>query len=319
MSAEQQQEGAWRYWKGRALKEKSILVEANKILGPLSTERHYYGWLALEELDSVMNSPQLQYTPSEIEVTAIASQPAIKRAFELQKLDMRWEAKAEWVWATRDFDDKQLLAAAEYAQRQKWYDVAISTADNTKQLHDFNLRYPTPYRDLFRAAAVNENVDEAWIYGLTRQESRFMHYAKSGVGASGLMQLMPATAKWAAQRMGLSDYTHDMIHDLKFNVGIGTYYMRYTLEVMNGQAVMATAAYNAGPSRARRWIADEPLEAAIYVETIPFGETRSYVQKVMANAQIYAPRLGLPVQSLKARMGTVPGRITSEVILADVE
>jgi len=319
MSVEQQQEGAWRYWKGRALKEKSILVEANKILGPLSTERHYYGWLALEELDSVMNSPQLQYTPSEIEVTAIASQPAIKRAFELQKLDMRWEAKAEWVWATRDFDDKQLLAAAEYAQRQKWYDVAISTADNTKQLHDFNLRYPTPYRDLFRAAAVNENVDEAWIYGLTRQESRFMHYAKSGVGASGLMQLMPATAKWAAQRMGLSDYTHDMIHDLKFNVGIGTYYMRYTLEEMNGQAVMATAAYNAGPSRARRWMADEPLEAAIYVETIPFGETRSYVQKVMANAQIYAPRLGLPVQSLKARMGTVPGRITSEVILADVE
>ncbi|WP_036300543.1 transglycosylase SLT domain-containing protein [Methylotenera sp. L2L1] len=319
MSAEQQQEGAWRYWKGRALKEKAVLVEANKILGPLSTERHYYGWLALEELGSVVNSPQLQYTPTELEVTAIASQPAIKRAFELQKLDMRWEAKAEWVWATRDFDDKQLLAAAEYAQRQKWYDVAISTADNTKQLHDFNLRYPIPYRDLFRAAAVNENVDEAWIYGLTRQESRFMHYAKSGVGASGLMQLMPATAKWAAQRMGLSDYSHEMIHDLKFNVGIGTYYMRYTLEVMNGQAVMATAAYNAGPSRARRWVADEPLEAAIYVETIPFGETRSYVQKVMANAQIYAPRLGLPVQSLKARMGTVPGRIKSEVILADVE
>ncbi|MDP2152960.1 MAG: transglycosylase SLT domain-containing protein [Methylotenera sp.] len=319
MDADQQQEGAWRYWKGRALKEKAILAEANKILGPLSIERHYYGWLALEELGSVMNSPQLQYTPSELDVTAIASQPAIRRALELQKLDMRWEAKAEWVWATRDFDDKQLLAAAEYAQRQKWYDVAISTADNTKQLHDFNLRYPMPYRDLFRAAAVNEGVDEAWIYGLTRQESRFMHYAKSGVGASGLMQLMPATAKWAAKRMGLSDYTQEMIHDLKFNVGIGTYYMRYTLEMMNGQAVMATAAYNAGPSRARRWVADEPLEAAIYVETIPFAETRSYVQKVMANAQIYTSRLGFPVQSLKARMGTVPGRIKSEVILVDVE
>lgn len=319
MSLEQQQEGAWRYWKGRALKEKSIMVEANKILGPLSTERHYYGWLALEELGSVMNSPQQQYTPTEVEVTAIASLPAIKRALALQKLDMRWEAKAEWVWATRDFDDRQLLAAAQYAQRHHWYDVAISTADNTKQLHDFNLRYPIPYRDLFRAAAVNENVDEAWIYGLTRQESRFMHYAKSGVGASGLMQLMPATAKWAAQRMGLSDYSHELIHDMKFNVGIGTYYMRYTLEAMNGQAVMATAAYNAGPSRARRWVADEPLEAAIYVETIPFAETRSYVQKVMANAQIYAPRLGLPAQTLKARMGVVPGRATTALILADTE
>jgi len=319
MNPEQQQEGAWRYWKGRAFKEKSMVVDANKILGPLSTERHYYGWLALEELGSVMNSPQQQYTPIEQEVMAIASQPGIKRALELQKQDMRWEAKAEWVWVTRDFDDKQLLAAAEYAQRQKWYDVAISTADNTKQLHDFNLRYPIPYRDLFRAAAVNENVDEAWIYGLTRQESRFMHYAKSGVGASGLMQLMPATAKWAAQRMGLSDYSQEMIHDLKFNVGIGTYYMRYTLEAMNGQAVMATAAYNAGPSRARRWAADEPMEAAIYIETIPYGETRSYVQKVMANAQIYAPKLGYPVQTLKARMGTIPGRTKPEVILADVE
>jgi soluble lytic murein transglycosylase len=319
MNAEQQQEGAWRYWKGRAFKEKNMLVEANKILGPLSIERHYYGWLALEELGNVMNSPQLQYTPSELEVTAIASQPAIKRALALQKLDMRWEAKAEWVWATRDFDDKQLLAAAEYAQRQKWYDIAISTADNTKQLHDFNLRYPTPYRDLFRAAAVNENIDEAWIYGLTRQESRFMHYAKSGVGASGLMQLMPATAKWAAQRMGLRDYSHEMIHDINFNVGIGTYYMRYTLDMMNGQAVMATAAYNAGPSRARRWVADEPLEAAIYIETIPFSETRGYVQKVMANAQLYAPRLGHLAQSLKARMGTVPGRVKSEVILVDAE
>jgi len=146
-----------------------------------------------------------------------------------------------------------------------------------------------------------------------------MHYAKSGVGASGLMQLMPATAKWAAQRMGLSDYSQEMIHDLKFNVGIGTYYMRYTLEAMNGQAVMATAAYNAGPSRARRWAADEPMEAAIYIETIPYGETRSYVQKVMANAQIYAPKLGYPVQTLKARMGTIPGRTKPEVILADVE
>jgi len=110
-----------------------------------------------------------------------------------------------------------------------------------------------------------------------------------------------------------------MIHDLKYNVGIGTYYMRYTLETMNGQAVMATAAYNAGPSRARRWAADEPMEAAIYIESIPYGETRSYVQKVMANAQIYAPKLGYPVQTLKARMGTIPGRAKPEVILADVE
>lgn len=319
MRTPQAEEGVWRYWKARAFKEQNLQVEANAIFGPLSKERHYYGLLAAEELESVMGNMQEQYTATDVEVTAIASLPAIKRALELQRLDMRWEAKAEWVWATRSFDDKQLLAAAEYAARQKWYDIAISTADNTKHVHDFNLRYPLPYRDLFRASARNENIDEAWIYGLARQESRFMHFAKSGVGASGLMQLMPATAKWAAKRMGLDGYNSDMIQDLPTNVGIGTYYMRYTLELMSGQAVMATAAYNAGPSRAKRWMASEPLEAAVYIETIPFAETRSYVQKVMANAQMYAPRIGAGVQSLKSRLGVIPGRAVPDAIVAENE
>ncbi|HQS37163.1 MAG: lytic transglycosylase [Methylotenera sp. 17-45-7] len=319
MSPEQQQEGAWRYWKARALNEKGLQVEANKLWGPLSRERHYYGWLSAEEIDSSIGNIDQEYKVSELEVTAIASLPAIKRALELQRLDMRWESKAEWVWATRNFDDKQLLAAAEYAVRQKWYDIAIATADNTKQLHDFSLRYPTPYRDLFRAAALNEGVDEAWIYGLVRQESRFMHYAKSGVGAAGLMQVMPATAKWAAKRMGLDSYKQELIHDINTNVGIGTYYMRYTLELLNGQSVLATAAYNAGPSRAKRWLASEPMESAIYIETIPFAETRSYVQKVMANAQMYAPRLGKSALSMKSRLGYIAGVTQPEVVISDNE
>ena len=319
MPSEQQQEGAWRYWKARALNEKGLTVEANKILGPLSTERHYYGWLAAEDVESTIGNVDQEYKVSDVEITAIASQPAIKRSLELQKLGMRWEAKAEWVWATRNFDDKQLLAAAAYALRQEWYDIAIATADNTKQLHDFNLRYPTPYRDLFRAAAENEGVDEAWIYGLARQESRFMHHAKSGVGAAGLMQIMPATAKWVAKRIGMSHYNSDLIHDLTTNVSIGTHYIRYTFELMNGQAVMATAAYNAGPSRAKRWLATEPMEAAIYIESIPFAETRSYVQKVMANAQMYMPRLGRSALSLKSRLGVIPGTNKPELAVAEFD
>lgn len=319
MTPSQADEAAWRYWRARALKARNMQLEANAILGPLSLERHYYGWLAAEEFDSVISSAQERYVATDVDVMAVASQPAIKRAMELQRLDMRWEAKAEWVLATRNFDDKQLIAAAEYAMRQKWYDIAISTADNTSQIHDFNLRYPTPYRDLFRAAARNENVDEAWIYGLVRQESRFMHYAKSGVGAAGLMQLMPATAKWAAKRMGLTGYNNDKIHDLTTNIGIGTYYMQYTSEMLGGQAVLATAAYNAGPSRAKRWMSKEPIEAAIYIESIPFSETRQYAQKVMANAQMYAPRLGMPVQSLKSRLGVVPGTGMPDTVLADSE
>ena len=156
-----------------------------------------------------------------------------------------------------------MLAAAEFAHRKNWHDLAIVTADKTTEMHDFALRYPTPYRDLMKPAAGEQEIDEAWVYGITRQESRFMHYAKSGVGASGLMQLMPATAKWAAARAGISNYRSSMIHELTTNIALGTYYMSYTKDLMNGQEVMATAAYNAGPNRAKKWMAATPLEGAI--------------------------------------------------------
>ena len=122
--------------------------------------------------------------------------------------------------------------------------------------------------------------------------------------------------------MGLNGYNNSMIHDLSTNIEFGTYYMRYTLDLMGGQAVMATAGYNAGPSRAKRWVATEPLEAAIYIESIPFAETRNYVQKVMANAQIYAPRLvsdnkSTKIQTLKSRLGVIPGSGKPEVLSAD--
>jgi soluble lytic murein transglycosylase len=306
MQPEQLQEGAWRYWKARALKTKNQSLEANTLFAKLSTERHFYGWLAQEELEGFISAPLNTYKVTDLEVDEIANTPAFQRAEALQRVDLKWEAKSEWALATRDFDDKQLLAAAEFAARKKWYDLAIITADKTTETHDFALRYPTPYRDLMKPAASEQGVDEAWVYGITRQESRFMHYAKSGVGASGLMQLMPATAKWAAPRAGISNYHNGMIHELDTNIALGTYYMSHTLEIFNGQEVMATAAYNAGPSRAKKWVAAIPLEGAIYAETIPFSETRSYVQKVMANAHLYATRLGLKSIPLKKRLGVIP-------------
>jgi soluble lytic murein transglycosylase len=306
MEPAQAEEGAWRYWKARALKVKNQTLEANILFAKLSTERHFYGWLAQEELEGFMSAPLSTYKVTDLEVEEIANTPAFQRAEALQRVDLKWEAKSEWALATRDFDDKQLLAAAEFAARNKWYDLAIITADKTTETHDFELRYPTPYRDLMKPAAGEQGVDEAWVYGITRQESRFMHYAKSGVGAAGLMQLMPATAKWAAPRAGISNYHNGMIHELDTNIALGTYYMSHTLEIFNGQEVMATAAYNAGPSRAKKWVAEIPLEGAIYAETIPFSETRSYVQKVMANAHLYATRLGLKAIPLKKRLGIIP-------------
>jgi soluble lytic murein transglycosylase len=308
MAPDQAAEGAWRYWKARALKAKDKTLEANTLFAKLSTERHFYGWLSKEETADAISAPLNTHKVKEEEVAQIASIEAFQRVEALQRVDLRWEAKTEWAHASKDFDDKQLLAAAEFAQRKKWYDLAIITADKTTETHDFALRYPTPYRDLMKDASSDNEVDEAWVYGITRQESRFMHYAKSGVGAAGLMQLMPATAKWIAGRAGVSGYHNGMIHQLDTNIALGTYYMGYTKELMSGQETMATAAYNAGPSRAKKWMGNTPLEGAIYAESIPFTETRLYVQKVMANAHIYAPRLGLKPMPLKQRLGTIPSK-----------
>jgi soluble lytic murein transglycosylase len=308
MDQSQADEGAWRYWKARALKATGRDREATPVLARLSTERHYYGWLAQEELEGLISSAPVYYKVTDEDVMEVSQTPAFRRVEALQRVDLRWEARSEWVHATSDFDDRHLLAAAEYASRKQWHDLAIITADKTTEMHNFALRYPTPYRDIMKTASNEQNVDEAWVYGITRQESRFMTNARSGVGATGLMQLMPTTAKWAAKRVGLPNYSNGMLQDLGTNITLGTYYLRYTLDTMNGQETMATAAYNAGPSRAKKWMADTPLEGAIYVETIPFTETRTYVQRVMANAHLYTQRLGLKAITLKQRLGTIPGR-----------
>jgi soluble lytic murein transglycosylase len=167
---------------------------------------------------------------------------------------------------------------------------------------------------MMQSYAKENQLDVAWVYGLIRQESRFISYARSGVGASGLMQVMPATAKWIAKRLGIGEFRPAMIGELDTNIQFGTHYLRYTLDQMDGQSVMATAAYNAGPSRPKRWVAAHDLEGAIYAESIPFSETREYVKKVMANAYFYAQRLGTRVQTLKQRLGVVAGSATGGVL-----
>ena len=317
MDPQQQDEQVWRYWKARAYKEQGAIAKANTVLVPLSREHTYYGLLAEEELGDVLSGPPMNYVPSENEVMAVQSQPAMQRALELQRLDMRWESRAEWAWATRDYDDKQLIAAAELAMRQSWYDVAINTAEKTKFIHNFVLRYPAPYRETVQNFSKENGLDEAWVYGLTRQESRFVTYAKSGVGASGLMQVMPATAAWIAKKTGFSGYRQNMIHQTDTNIKLGTYYLRYTLDLMSGQAAMATAAYNAGPGNAKHWAPKKPMEGAIYAETIPVLKTRQYVQKVMANTCFYSHQLGTKTLSIKQRLGIIAGDVSPTVITDD--
>ncbi|MDD5241021.1 MAG: transglycosylase SLT domain-containing protein [Sulfuricella sp.] len=305
MSEAEQNQVSWRYWKARALKAQGRAAQGNAILAPLSKEFNFYGQLAAADLGVAVGVPAENFKLGEDEIRAMEKLPVIRRALALYQMNLRYEANREWLWAVREFDDRRLLAAAEVAQRQGWYERAINTADKTRQLHDFSLRFPAPHRDVMQEQARLVGLDEAWVYGLIRQESRFAQQANSSVGASGLMQLMPKTALWVAKRLGLKNYRQSMINQLDTNIAFGTYYLKYVLDKLDGQPLLATAAYNAGPSRAVRWRGDVPMEGAIYAETIPFSETRGYVQKVMSNAVYYGNRFGQQLQSLKQRLGTV--------------
>jgi soluble lytic murein transglycosylase len=298
-------EAGWRYWKARALKSLGETAEANALLAPLSTEHHFYGQLALDELGSVLAVPPAEYKPGAAEVGAVERKPGIQRALALYRLGLRTEATREWLWEIRRYDDRELLAAAEVARRNRIYDRAIATADRTVQTHDFDLRYLAPYRELMRTYTDPLQLDEAYVYGLIRQESRFIPDARSSAGAQGLMQLMPSTARWVARKAGMKDFHPSRVSHVDTNLTLGTWYLRYVLDLFDGQPVLATAAYNAGPSRARAWRDARIMEGAVYAETIPFGETRDYVKKVMSNASYYSLAFGQQWRSLKQRVGIV--------------
>ncbi len=167
------------------------------------------------------------------------------------------------------------------------------------------MRFPTPYRDVVSNYARQLDLDEAWIYGLVRQESRFSADARSSAGAVGLMQLMPTTARSVAKHFGIPGVDRVTVHTVDTNISLGTSHLRQLLDGLENHPVLASAAYNAGMSRARDWRADRPLEGAVYTETIPFGETRDYVRKVMSNTMYYARLFGEPFIPLKQRLGQV--------------
>jgi soluble lytic murein transglycosylase len=205
-------------------------------------------------------------------------------------------------------DDRSLLAAADLACRHALWDRCINTSERTKSFIDVEQRFPTPFRTDVLARTQKIGLDPAFVYGLIRQESRFITDARSSVGASGLMQVMPATAQWTARKIGLNSFQPHQINDHITNIAIGTSYLQLVLESFEGSMPMATAAYNAGPSRPRAWRGQagaQVLEGAIWAENIPFTETRDYVKKVLANTTNYAAMLTGQPQSLKAMLGTV--------------
>jgi soluble lytic murein transglycosylase len=311
-------DAVWRYWKARALRALKADYPANQLFARLSREIHYYGLLADEELPERVEARPADYKPTPDDLAEAESHAGLRRALLLRRLGDAGNAVEEWNRALRGMSDHQLLGAAELARRATWYDRAISTAERTRGEHDFDLRYLAPYRDLATAYAHNNGLDEAWVFGLMRQESRFIDYARSGVGANGLMQIMPATAKWIARQLGLGRKAHTKVQNPETNIRFGTYYLKRIYDSLGRSPVLATAAYNAGPGRARKWQGDMPLEGAIYVENIPFAETREYVKKVLANAMFYRNLFGGDTRTLKDRLGTIPARGNAAPVQEDL-
>jgi soluble lytic murein transglycosylase len=311
-------EPAWRYWKARSLRADGHDADATRLYGGLATEQHFYAFLAAEALGASVMPISEPSTPEPGALAAFAAREAVERVVRLSALDLRPDAQREWVTVVRGLDDDALLLAATFAQSNGLYDRSINTAERTRRRHDFALRYPTPFETEIQAAARDNGLDPALVYGLVRQESRFVSDIVSGAGAVGLMQLMPPTARWVARQTG-ADARALRLDNAAFNVRLGAYYLHYVLDKLDGEPVLAAAAYNAGPGRAQAWRGNAPLEGAIYAETIPFNETRDYVKKVLANAMFYQARLGSRYVALHDRLGIVTPRGAAPNIEQSVE
>jgi soluble lytic murein transglycosylase len=307
MPPELQNESTWAYWNGQALLAQGHTEEGHAALRAIAGRFSFYGRLAAEQLNLPLELAPRPLPPDPLRVDELAQRPGFQRARKLFELGMRDEAMREWNWELRGMDDPSLHAAAELGRRMGVLDRMIASSERMHTVVDLAQRYPMPYAELMTATSAPLGMDPAWIYGLIRQESRFMEDIRSNAGAIGLMQLMPTTARYVARRIGFENYRNDRIADVGVNLRLGTEYLKMVLDDQDGQALLASAAYNAGPHRVRKWRAAlaRPLDGAIFVETIPINETRDYVKRVLFNTLVYGGLLQRPAVSLQALLGPV--------------
>ena len=327
MSEETQKDAIWTYWKARALKARLAHGEANLQFERIASVRGFYEQLALEELGRKITVPERPPELTALEKGIARQNAGLNRALTAIAIGLRSEGVREWNYSTNltnsagqagGMNDRELLAAAQYACEREVWDRCINTSERTKTVIDFDQRFPMPFRNSVVKRAGDIGLDPAYVYGLIRQESRFIMDARSGVGASGLMQVMPATARWTAKKIGLVNFTADQINDRETNIAIGTGYLKLVLDDFAGSMPLAAAAYNAGPSRPRAWRNGAMVEAAIWAENVPFAETRDYVKKVLSNTTNYAAILTGQPQSLKSRLGMV-GPLSENAPAANTE
>jgi len=304
-----QEENEWRYWLSRSMEQEGQLNGSLALLGELSGKSSYYGFLAADKLERDYHIEQENASSSEVdEEDFLANNPHMLRARELFYLDRLVDAKREWFQALRYLDQDQMKQAATLASKWQWHDSAIRTVAKTPHRTDFSLRFPMPYKQQVLEHAEARELDPSLIYGVMRRESLFDPLARSSVGALGLMQLMPSTARNVAHSLGMKRPRKSDILHVENNIRLGTHYLRTVMNRFDNNVALAAAAYNAGPGNVRRWLPrNSVMSADLWVETVPFKETRNYVQAVLAYSTVFDKSLGKNTL-MSSRMGDIKTR-----------
>jgi len=306
MDVDSKQELEWKYWRARALEEMGIHADAKYIYQKIAQERDYYGFLAADRVQQPyeMNDKPLQFT--DFEIGRVLEYSPLIRARELLEAGQRSHAYNEWKYLTAGFDKKKLQIAAYIAHQWDWYHTAIFTVARAQHYDDLQLRFPQPYDDIVLKNAKQFSLRPEYVYGVMRQESAMNSIAQSHAGARGLMQLMPGTASDVAKQLKITVPSRTALLQPKINVQLGSKYLRSMLDRYDNQQVLATASYNAGPHRVKRWLpSDGKMSADVWVDTIPYDETRKYVQRVMAYSTVYEWKMAHKTTRLQSRMPPV--------------
>lgn len=309
----------WIYWYAQALTKTNRDTNARPFYESIATRdvsQNNWGFYNLLAREAIGISIELPAKPliDESIVNQALKRPEIERMEAFYRIGLRWEGNREWNWLVRNINPEQLPHYAEAARRLNRLDRMISTADRAKGIvaSDFTQRFPMPHVETAQPIANRVGLDPHWVYGLMRQESRFISDVRSSVSARGLMQIMPATAAFVAKKIGLSDYSVAQLDNITVNLTLGHHYLAMVMNDLDQSAVLATAAYNAGPGRAKKWRTslNNTVDGAIVAETIPFDETRNYVKNVLANTVIYSAITGQSSRSLLSWLGQISPKNT---------
>ncbi len=320
LTQDQKESWRWQYWRARALEETGRNTEASVIYIKLLGRQNYFSLLAADRINQPYVLHQERLNPAQTDVQMLLQDPGIQRALELYHLDRLSDARREWQAAMQGRNSGHWEAAAFLAHELGWNERAIQSAAIAGRFHDLALRFPLSFNDLIFEHALEKGLDPAWILALARQESMFMPDVSSPAGARGVMQIMPATGRIIASRLGESLDCSSLLFDPRTNIRYGTFYLHMRLEELQHNPVLATAAYNAGVNRVLSWLPEEGgLPADIWVENIPFRETRDYVERVFAYTAIYQLRLNQTQSRVLDRMHMVYPKSYTPVQLAGTE